>query len=79
VSLMRKWLGNLELAARDAQSAGEIREDVDVRQLAFEIQALAMGGNWSSRLFRDQTAFSSAKAAILRRIDQVSKNVPLRK
>ena len=79
VELMRKWLGNLEQAARDAQSAGEIREDVDVRQLAFEIQALAMGGNWSSRLFRDQTAFSSAKAAILRRIDQVSKNVPLRK
>src|SRR6202044_486716 len=27
VSLMKKWLGNLEHAARDAQSAGEIRED----------------------------------------------------
>src|SRR5271169_6601411 len=75
VGLMKKWLGNLEHAARDAQDAGEIRNDVDVRQLAFEIQALAMGGNWSSRLFRDQSAFSSAKAAILRRIDQVT--VPL--
>ncbi len=72
MGLMKKWLGNLEHAARDAQCAGEIRKDVDVRQLAFEIQALAMGGNWSSRLFRDQTAFSSAKAAILRRIDQVT-------
>jgi AcrR family transcriptional regulator len=79
VSLMKKWLGNLEHAARDAQSAGEIREEVDVRQLAFEIQALAMGGNWSSRLFRDQTAFSSAKAAILRRIDQVTTTVQSRK
>src|SRR6202167_3102701 len=78
VGLMKKWLGNLERAARDAQSTGEIREDVDVRQLAFEIQALAMGGNWSSRLFRDQTAFSSAKAAILQRIDQVSAAVPSR-
>src|SRR6202161_3299382 len=76
VSLMKKWLGNLEHAARDAQSTGEIREDVDVRQLAFEIQALAMGGNWSSRLFRDQTAFTSAKAAILRRIDQVTTTAP---
>jgi hypothetical protein len=38
-----------------------------------------MGGNWSSRLFRDQTAFSSAKAAILRRIDQVIESVPSRK
>ena len=59
VGLMKKWLGNLEHAARDAQSAGEIREDVDVHQLAFEIQALAMGGNWSSRLFRDPAAFRS--------------------
>jgi AcrR family transcriptional regulator len=79
LGLMKKWLGNLEHAARDAQDAGEIREDVDVRQLAFEIQALAMGGNWSSRLFRDQSAFSSAQAAILRRIDQVTVSVPSRK
>jgi AcrR family transcriptional regulator len=79
VGLMKKWLENLEHAARDAQSAGEIRKDVDVCQLAFEIQALAMGGNWSSRLFRDQSAFSSAKAAILRRIDQVTTTVPSRK
>jgi AcrR family transcriptional regulator len=79
VGLMKKWLGNLEHAASDAQSAGEIRKDVDVRQLAFEIQALAMGGNWSSRLFRDQSAFCSAKAAILRRIDQVTSSALSRK
>jgi hypothetical protein len=76
---MKKWLENLERAARDAQDAGEIRRDVDVHQLAFEIQALAMGGNWSSRLFRDQYAFRSAKTAILRRIDQVTVSVPSRK
>jgi len=79
VGLMKKWLGSLEHAARDAQSAGEIRKDVDVRQLAFEIQALAMGGNWSSRLFRDQNAFRSAKAAILQRIDQVATPAQSRK
>jgi len=79
VGLMKKWLGNLEHAARDAQAAGEIRKDVDVHQLAFEIQALAMGGNWSSRLFRDQAAFSLAKAAILRRIDQVTTTALSRK
>jgi AcrR family transcriptional regulator len=79
VGLMKKWLGNLERAARDAQDAGEIRKDVDARQLAFEIHALDMGGNWSSRLFRDESAFRSAKVAILRRIDQVTVPVPLRK
>ena len=62
LGLMKKWLENLEHAARDAQDAGEIRKEVNVHQLAFEIQALAMGGNWSSRLFRDQSAFRSAKA-----------------
>ena len=76
---MKKWLGHLEHAAREAQSAGELRKDVDVRQLAFEIQALAMGANWSSRLFRDQRAFSSAGDAILRRIDEVTTTVQSRK
>jgi AcrR family transcriptional regulator len=79
VGLMKKWLGNLERAARDAQDAGEIHKDVDVRQLAFEIHALDMGANWSSRLFRDQSAFRSAKVAILRRVDQVTVSVPSRK
>jgi AcrR family transcriptional regulator len=79
VGLMKKWLGNLERAARDAQDAGEIRQDVDARQLAFEIHALDMGGNWSSRLFRDESAFRSAKVAILRRIDQVTVSLPSRK
>jgi AcrR family transcriptional regulator len=75
VELMKKWLGTLEQAAREAQSAGEIRKDVDVGQLAFEIQALAMGANWSSRLFRDDGAFRSASTAILERIDQATEPV----
>jgi AcrR family transcriptional regulator len=79
VELMQKWLGTLEHAARDAQAAGEIRKGVDVRQLAFEIQALAMGANWSSRLFRDQRVFRSAGGAILRRIDEVTESRPSRK
>jgi hypothetical protein len=78
VELMKKWLGNLEQAARDAQSAGEIRKEVDVHQLAFEIQALAMGANWRSRLFRDQDAYRAARAAILQRIDQATESMQWR-
>ena len=78
VELMKKWLGNLEYAARDAQLAGEIKMEADVRQLAFEIQALAMGANWSSRLFRDPNAFRLVRGAILQRIDQVTESMPLR-
>jgi AcrR family transcriptional regulator len=72
VGLMKRWLGNLERAARDAQAAGEIKKEADVRQLAFEIQALAMGANWSSRLFRDPSVYGSVRSAILRRIEQVT-------
>jgi len=78
VELMKKWLGNLEHAAHDAQLAGEIKKEVDVRQLAFEIQALAMGANWSSRLFRDQNAFRLVRGAILQRIDQAKGSMQLR-
>jgi AcrR family transcriptional regulator len=72
VELMKKWLGNLEHAAREAQLAGELNKEVDVRQLAFEIQALAMGANWSSRLFRDQSVFRLVRGAILQRIDRAT-------
>src|SRR5271170_8373095 len=78
VGLMRRWLGNLEQAARDAQSAGEIAKHTDVRQLAFEIQALAMGANWSSRLFRDPGVYDSVRTAILRRIEQASETTQAR-
>ena len=78
VELMKKWLGNLEHAARDAQLGGEIKSEVDVRQLAFEIQALAMGANWSSRLFRDPSAFRLIRGAILRRIEQATGSVQSR-
>jgi len=78
VELMKKWLGNLEHAARDAQLAGEIKREVDVRQLAFEIHALAMGANWSSRLFRDQGAFRLVRGAILQRVDQATGSVQSR-
>ena len=71
LGLMKQWVGTLEQAASDAQKAGEITKSADVRQLVFEIQALAMGANWRSRLFRDPNAFRSARAAILRRIDEI--------
>jgi AcrR family transcriptional regulator len=79
VGLMKKWLGSLEQAARDAQLAGEITKETDVRQLAFEIQALAMGANWSSRLFREPGVFRSVRRAILQRIEQVTEATQSRK
>jgi AcrR family transcriptional regulator len=78
VELMRKWMGTLEQAGCDAQSAGELRKEADVCQLAFEIHALAMGANWRSRLFRDEGAFRCASGAIRQRIGQVTEPVQAR-
>jgi AcrR family transcriptional regulator len=75
VELMKRWLGNLEHAAREAQLAGELKKEEDVHQLAFEIQALAMGANWSSRLFRDQNVFRLVRGAILQRIDRATESL----
>ena len=58
--------------------AGEIKKETDVRQLAFEIQALAMGANWSSRLLRDPSAFRMVRGTILQRIDQATGTVQSR-
>ena len=70
VESLKRWLGTLEQAVRDAQNAGEIRKDAVPRNLIFEIQSLAMGANWASRLFHDDGAFRRIRRAILDRIDQ---------
>jgi AcrR family transcriptional regulator len=70
VESLKRWLGTLEQAVRDAQNAAEIRKDVIPRNLIFEIQSLAMGANWASRLFHDDGAFRRIRRAILDRIDQ---------
>jgi AcrR family transcriptional regulator len=72
VDSLQRWLGTLEQAVRDAQNAGEIRKDANPKQLVFEVQALAMGANWASRLFHDEGAFRRIRRAILERIDQVT-------
>jgi AcrR family transcriptional regulator len=79
VDRMNHWLLLLEEAVRQGQFTGEIRRDVGARQVAFEIHALAMGGNWRARLFQDQTAFGLAGRAISDRIREIVETTPARK
>ena len=72
VELMMQWLDLLERTVRDAQVSGEMRKDVDPHLFAFEMHALAMGGNWSSRLFKDDAGFRASRQAVVRRIEQVT-------
>lgn len=47
-----------------AQRLGQLREDVDARQLAFELHAYAMEANWARLLLDDDRAGGRALTAI---------------
>lgn len=79
VDRMNHWLLMLEEAVRQGQFSGEIRKDLDARLVAFEIHSLAMGGNWRSRLFGDESAFRLTGQAIQNRIHEISEPASVRK
>jgi AcrR family transcriptional regulator len=69
---MERWLGVLGREAKAAVAAGELPPDTDPRQLAFELNAVFMGANWSHRLLRDPQTFTRARRAIDRLLTAAS-------
>ncbi|MBJ7330774.1 MAG: TetR/AcrR family transcriptional regulator [Solirubrobacteraceae bacterium] len=65
---LRLWQQLLERTAADAQQLGELRDDVDVPQLTFELDAFARAANAVCLLGDDATAFARARRAIRARI-----------
>lgn len=62
-----------ELAAaelREARSAGEIHEDADVEQLAFELVILLEGTNLAFQMSHDPTALERGRRAVASRLDR---------
>jgi hypothetical protein len=62
---MKEWLAGLTRAVADAQTAGELKSEVDPTQMAFEFNALELGANWAFQLHGDKQAFARARDAIL--------------
>lgn len=69
--VMREWLLALEGLIRDAQNRGELVAETDPVQLAFELNALAMGANWAFQLFADKGAIERGRKAIEERLSAV--------
>lgn len=67
--LMNDWIGALEKAIVMARDEGHIREDVDPAQLAFELNALFFGANFSFYLRHDQQAIEKARQAVEARLN----------
>ena len=68
-TLMNDWIGALERAIVMARDEGHIRKDVDPAQLAFELNALFFGANFSFYLRHDQQAIEKARQAVEARLD----------
>jgi len=69
--LMDDWIGALERAIRMAQEEGHIDRDVSPSQLAFELNALFFGANFSFYLRDDQQAIDRAQEAIQSRLESL--------
>lgn len=76
-SMMGEWLLALEAAIEDALDAGELPRDLDSEQLAFEINSIGLGANWSYQLYRDDGAFERARQAIKDRLSASRRSAAL--
>ena len=66
--IMVEWLGILRRAVVESQDAGQMNEEVDPTQLAFEFNSFELGANWAFQLYGDKQAFARAREAMLERL-----------
>jgi AcrR family transcriptional regulator len=66
---MRRWLRVLEREAAIAVDAGELPADADPRQLAFTLNALAVGANCEFQLHRDPATLTRVRRAMAAVLD----------
>lgn len=71
VSAMDIWLDALEQAIRMAKDERHLDKSVDVKQLAFEINAIFFGANFSYQMRDDKRALGRAWKAIENRLESV--------
>jgi AcrR family transcriptional regulator len=62
--VMRTWLSALEHEARIAVAGGELPAETDPKDIAFTINALAVGANCDFQLHRDPRALQRARRAM---------------
>ena len=79
VKAMDEWIGALEKAIRMAQDEGHIDPEVDPKQLAFELNSLFFGANFSHQLREDKRALEFAWNAIETRLESIRITRPTRR
>ena len=74
----RRWVDLLEAEASAAVDAGDLEDDTDPAQVAFEIHAFVQEANWAFQLHGDAAAFRRAGTAIHRTLATVVSEPGLR-
>ena len=64
VECQEQWMITLERAAEGARTKGELRDDRDSQQLAFELEGALLSANWYFHLFHDTTNIERARHAV---------------
>ncbi|MET7876959.1 TetR/AcrR family transcriptional regulator [Micromonospora profundi] len=63
-----RWTAFLENLVQEAVDLGELPADLDVQQLAYEIDALGMAAAMNSRMLNPDAAYRHARAGLLNRL-----------
>ena len=69
---MQFWADKLEHEALCAVQTGQLKPDIEPRQLIFELEALTHHANFGRRLLADLNAFSRARTALYERLSGAS-------
>ena len=64
-TITKDWVGFIQSVLDDAVAAGDLAEDTDTAQLAFEIEALGEAVVTASRLIGVRSAYTHARRAVL--------------
>jgi hypothetical protein len=69
--LMDDWIGALEKAVKMAVDEGHLDPDTDAAQIAFELNSIFFGANFSFYLRNDRKALDRAEHAIEQRLESL--------
>jgi len=64
VRLQREWLETIATCFRTGSTEGQFRRDADPEQFAYDLYAVMLGWHHATRLLRDPSAESRARAAV---------------
>lgn len=70
-NMMNSWIESIEKSVKMAQDEGHLDPDIEPAQLAFEINAIFFGANFSYQLRGDKKALERAMEAIETRLESL--------